>query len=119
MISNHNIQMRNPSQISFVGISIIFLIALAWWTFSKPKVNVTISEPGMDNREDKAGGLNEIINIGEFFESFLSSTTTFEESWPRFRGSDFDNIKKGGVDLIDQFELSLYYLLLDLKNSDS
>ena len=104
MISNHNILMRNPSQISFVGISIILLIALAWWTFSKPKVNVIISEPGMDNREDKAGGLNEIINIGEFFESFLSSTTTFEESWPRFRGSDFDNIKKGGIDLIDQFE---------------
>lgn len=96
--------MRNTTQISLFGISALFVISLAWWTFSKPKVDVVMSEPGMDNRGDKAGGLNEIINIGEFFENFLSPSTSFNETWPRFRGNDFDNIKKGGVDLIDKFE---------------
>jgi outer membrane protein assembly factor BamB len=104
LILNLNILKRIFTQISFAGVSIILLIALAWWTYSKPKVNVVLSEPGMDNRESKAGILDETINIGEFFESFFSSSNPLNETWPRFRGSDFDNIKKGGVDLIDKFE---------------
>ncbi len=61
-----------------------------------------MSEPGMDNREASAGA-NELINIGEFFERFFSTKTTLSETWPRFRGEDFDNIKKPGKALTDKF----------------
>ena len=96
--------MKSPNNILLTVTGAIFLIALAWWSFSKPKVSIEKSEPGMDNRGDKAGGLNELINIGEFFESFFSTESSFIETWPRFRGSDFDNIKKPGIKLIDRFE---------------
>ena len=61
-----------------------------------------MSEPGMDNREASAGA-NELINIGEFFERFFSSEPQLEETWSRFRGNDFDNIKKTGQPLINSF----------------
>ena len=96
--------MKIPNNILLTVTGAVFLIALAWWSFSKPKVSIEKSEPGMDNRGDKAGGLNELINIGEFFESFFSTESSFTETWPRFRGNDFDNIKKPGIKLIDRFE---------------
>lgn len=84
------------------GIGFIFILALSWWSFSNPKVEVTMSEPGMDNREASAEA-NELINIGEFFERFFSSEPKLEETWPRFRGEQYDNIKKTGQPLIDNF----------------
>jgi len=62
------------------------------------------SLPGMDNREAANAGLNEVVDIGAFFERFTTKSTTLQDSWPRFRGPDYDNIKKQGVPLISQFE---------------
>jgi outer membrane protein assembly factor BamB len=92
-----------PKHILLGGTAFIFVIALAWWNFSKPKVEVAMSEPGMDNREASASA-NELINIGEFFERFFSTEAALTETWPRFRGVDFDNIKKSGQPLIDKFD---------------
>ena len=61
-----------------------------------------MSNPGMDNRGEDAT-LNETINIGEFFERFFSTNETLEDTWPRFRGNDYDNIKKTGKSLINSF----------------
>jgi len=94
--------LKVSKNISIGGVALIFIAALAWWSFSGPRLEVALSEPGMDNREESAGA-NELINIGEFFERFFSAEPQLEETWPRFRGSDFDNIKKSGKDLIDQF----------------
>jgi outer membrane protein assembly factor BamB len=91
-----------PKHILPGGTALIFVIALAWWNFSKPKVEVAMSEPGMDNREASASA-NELINIGEFFERFFPSEPRLEDTWPRFRGNDFDNIKKSSQPLIDKF----------------
>ena len=96
--------MKSPNQILLIATSVIFILALAWWSVSGPRVSIEKSEPGMDNRGNKTSGLNELINIGEFFERFFSTETSMSESWPRFRGTDFDNIKKTGVTLIDKFE---------------
>jgi len=84
------------------GIGVIFIIALSWWSFSKPRVEVAMSEPGMDNREASASA-NELINIGEYFERFFSAEAQLEDTWPRFRGTDFDNIKKTNQSLISSF----------------
>ena len=56
----------------------------------------------MDNR-GKGVILEENIKIGEFFKSFGEINTTLKETWPRFRGSDYDNISKSPVKLIDKF----------------
>jgi outer membrane protein assembly factor BamB len=56
----------------------------------------------MDNREASVSA-NEFINIGEFFERFFSTEAALTETWPRFRGVDYDNIKKSGQPLIDKF----------------
>ena len=94
--------MKIPNHIWLTGIGVVFILALSWWSFSGPKVTIEMSEPGMDNRED-AAGINEIINIGEFFERFFSTETALNETWPRFRGEEYDNIKKAGKELIDKF----------------
>ena len=36
----------------------------------------------------------DVVNIGENFESFGTSTSTLKGTWPRFRGADYDNIVK-------------------------
>jgi outer membrane protein assembly factor BamB len=43
------------------------------------------------------------VEIGEYFEQFATGYTELSESWPRFRGEDFDNISKSPVKLIDNF----------------
>ena len=95
--------MRLPNHILLI-ISAIFLIALALWTFSKPKVSIVMSDPGMDNRESLAGGILENVNIGEYFETFFTAQPALEETWPRFRGNNYDNINKSPIKLLDRFE---------------
>lgn len=96
--------MKIPNHILLTITAVAFVMALLWWNLSSPKVAIKASEPGMDNRGGKTAGLNEIINIGEFFKRFFTSESPFNETWPRFRGSNFDNIKKPGIKLIDKFD---------------
>ncbi len=96
--------MKIPTHIMLAIIAVVFVMALLWWNLSSPKVAIRVSEPGMDNRGGNTAGLNEIINIGEFFERFFNIESSLNETWPRFRGSDFDNIKKPGIKLINKFD---------------
>ncbi len=96
--------MKNPTRIMLAITALVFVMALLWWNLSSPKVAIEVSEPGMDNRGGNTAGLDEIINIGEFFKRFLSTESALNETWPRFRGVDFDNIKKPGIKLIDKFD---------------
>ncbi len=86
-----------------MATSLAFVGAIIWWNLSGPSIELKISEPGMDNRLTNSNGETEEIDIGEFYSRFLSIESRLEESWPRFRGNDFDNIKKRGVPLIDSF----------------
>lgn len=81
----------------------MFLAALIWWNLSGPSLDFNTSEPGMDNRGAKTGGENEVINIGAFFERFSNSESELNDEWPRFRGPEFDNVKKSGAGLISKF----------------
>ncbi len=78
------------------------LSSLAWWISADPTRSFTTSIPGADNPAEGAGAL-ENVNIGEFFERFSKKTNELEESWPRFRGEDFDNIYKPNRNLINNF----------------
>ena len=94
--------MKIPGNILLIATGIVLVVSLGWWSFSAPKISIQISEPGMDNRGVNAA-MNELIKIGEYFERFFTSEPALEETWPRFRGEEFDNIKKPGIPLIDKF----------------
>jgi len=94
----------NPRNIFIFSVGLLFVVALVWWNLSGPRTELTMSEPGMDNRGGgESAGINEVINIGAFFELFSESESELTDEWPRFRGPDFDNIKKGGSGLIQEF----------------
>jgi len=78
-------------------------VFLVYWLSGNPSRDFARSVPGMDNRGEGIDLSAEIVNIGEHFELFGKPEFTLEESWPRFRGSDFDNISKSPTRLIDDF----------------
>jgi outer membrane protein assembly factor BamB len=81
-----------------VGLMVIF-----WWMGKNPADKLSESLPGTDNRVSRADSVLEEVNIGEYFERFGDAPNTFLESWPRFRGEDFDNISKSPVKLLNGF----------------
>jgi outer membrane protein assembly factor BamB len=78
---------------------------LVWWLTYDPSRHFGLSLPGMDNRSDSTL-VQEEVAIGAHFERFSDAASSSTESWPRFRGADFDNISKSKVRLIDKFPAS-------------
>ena len=58
----------------------------------------------MDNRGKKAVVPAEIVKIGDSFAFYKTSVELPGTRWPRFRGSDFDNISKEKIPLINKWE---------------
>jgi len=83
------------------SLGIISLVFLFWWLNANPTRDFDIHIEGADNRG--AGLEAQEVEIGEYFEQFATGYTEFSETWPRFRGEDFDNISKSPVKLIDNF----------------
>jgi outer membrane protein assembly factor BamB len=79
------------------------LVILVWWLTANPTGNFSAGVPGTDNRLSPGDSMAEVINIGEYFEQFDAKAPELNETWPRFRGKDFDNISKSPVKLIDKF----------------
>lgn len=83
-------------------LSAAAVLSIAWWITNDPYSGLPASVPGMDNRgEGVEANIN--VNIGEFYERFERKRSDLTESWPRFRGEQFDNISRSPVALIDQF----------------
>jgi outer membrane protein assembly factor BamB len=87
--------------ISIYTTAAIAVISLLWWINIDPTNEYKTSEPGADNRGK--GLAAQEVKIGEYFEQFSTEYTELSESWPRFRGADFDNISKSPVKLKDKF----------------
>ncbi|MBW6534692.1 MAG: PQQ-like beta-propeller repeat protein [Mariniphaga sp.] len=83
------------------SLGIISLVFFFWWLNANPTRDFEILEEGADNRG--AGLEAQEVEIGEYFEQFATGYTELSETWPRFRGEDFDNISKSPVKLIDNF----------------
>ena len=95
------------SKISGKSVVVIVLIAVGllvifWWMGRSPAVELSESLPGTDNRVQGDAILEE-VNIGEHFERYGNTANGLAESWPRFRGEDFDNISRSPLKLIDGF----------------
>jgi outer membrane protein assembly factor BamB len=69
-------------------------LSLAWWFSYDPTADFVAFVPGMDNPPASAGAasIKENIDIGEFWQTFDGVPADLPGSWPRFRGSNFDNI---------------------------
>jgi len=90
--------LKKKQNIIIGAIVLTGAIALLFWFFNDPTTDFQASTPGADNRQ-KGNLIEEIIRIGEKFTAFNHEASEMEGIWPRFRGSDFDNIKKDAVPL--------------------
>ncbi len=81
------------SRVVPIVVFAVLTTAFVWFVSNKPVDNLEARVPGMDARP-KLIGDNELVIIGEFFESYTPIETDSKGSWPRFRGNDFDNISK-------------------------
>ena len=81
-----------------VGLLIIF-----WWMGKNPALKLSESLPGSDNRVSQGDSVIEVINIGEHFEWYGEAPNALLETWPRFRGENFDNISRSPIKLVDGF----------------
>lgn len=75
----------------------IALISIICWVRTDPTAEYLVSMPGADNRGK--GLAQQDVKIGELFQQFSAEYTEMSETWPRFRGADFDNISKSPVKL--------------------
>ena len=79
------------------------LVFFLWWLSYNPVGDFAAALPGADNRPPRADSALEQVSIGELFFDAGGTITGLRESWPRFRGADFDNTSKSPVKLIDGF----------------
>ena len=84
-------------------VIIVFTIVLVWWLFNTQPYTVTARIPGMDNRP-KIEPRSDSVVIGEFFDTLSEMDTMVEGDWPRFRGTDIDNISKDATPLAESWD---------------
>lgn len=92
---------------TIISITLIVLSAAAfsWWIFTRPSYNVVERIPGMDNRPP-GKPISDSVVIGEFADTLGTIDEVLPGSWPRFRGSDFDNISKDNAPLAERWDTS-------------
>lgn len=89
--------------IGIIALALVLIGLLLYFLLVNPTRSFQVSNPGMDNR-GKGIAISEIIHIGEHFKLFNNNKIPeLNESWPRFRGNDLDNIYKTNTRLIDNF----------------
>ena len=83
----------------------IFACALFWWLLAPAPFDLNARVPGMDNRPPMEIRSDSVV-IGEFFDTMGVVDEIAYGEWPRFRGSDFDNINKDTVRLAESWDTS-------------
>ena len=91
--------------IVFSSLIIIASVSLLWWLLKDPTKKFVVSLPGLDNRA-AADSTSEKVDIGKIFQAFSTDFKPMNETWPRFRGNDYDNISKSTVKLKEKFPAS-------------
>ena len=89
---------------ALVGVfAIAAAIALFLWITGSPVDSYAMSVPGMDGRPPASTFVEEIVDIGAFFEAGGGTASTITASWARFRGDNGDNINNEETRLINRF----------------
>ena len=87
------------------AVIIVFAAALFWWLLKGQPLDIVERIPGMDNRP-KMEIRSDMVNIGEFFDSLAEMDVVVAGDWPRFRGTDLDNISKDTTQLAEKWDTS-------------
>lgn len=92
-------------RIYLTGAAILIFTSLLLWWFIDDHYNsdVVMRIPGMDHRP-KIEPRSDSVVIGEFFDTLASIDEVLPGEWPRFRGTDFDNISKDTTPLADSWD---------------
>ncbi len=93
---------RKIQNIAVSGVLLVGALCITWWLTANPVRDLSISEPGMDNRGEGNAFIQE-VDIGEIFNSLNSPESQLKETWTSFRGGDQDNISKSSIKLIEKF----------------
>ena len=98
----YNIRKKIGNSLLIIFVSILFLIIFSLWLLGNPPYVIAERVPGLDNRPKTISETDNVI-IGEFFESYNLKEEILPGSWPRFRGSDYDNICKDTTPLSENW----------------
>lgn len=85
----------------------VAIVSFSNWIGNDSGLQLSRSLPGMDGgppqseRDQSSDELN--VELTGTLETFDGTASGLPGSWPRFRGSDFDNIYKGSAKLADQW----------------
>jgi len=92
--------------VSTAGSVFLGLVLLSWFLVTNPVDDFVEHVPGMDNRPPSLSTDREEVAIGALFASFGGVPSGIRESWPRFRGWDYDNISDEDITLADAWDES-------------
>ena len=79
------------------------LTALVWWRVHDPVRALAVSNEGLDNRTTSPDSIVEKIRIGSIYNTFAPGESGLQETWPRFRGEEYDNTSRSEVALLERF----------------
>jgi outer membrane protein assembly factor BamB len=96
---------KRNSNILVVSVASAFILTFLIWILIRPSYEVDERVPGMDNRPPQKQ-ISDSVIIGENFDSLGVIDEVIPGSWPRFRGSDFDNISKETGQLAEKWDTS-------------
>lgn len=87
-------------------IAAVFTGVFFWWLVKPAPFETKLRVPGMDNRPPMEARSDSVI-IGEYYDSLGQMPAASEPGdWPRFRGSDYDNISKDQTPLAESWDTS-------------
>ena len=86
--------MKKKNIIGLITILVVLIYtgAIVFWHLYTPDYNLTIQNPGADNRPEGTVRKADDVVIGEFFMRYAESSSSLKGQWTCFRGSDYKNI---------------------------
>jgi outer membrane protein assembly factor BamB len=93
------------SKIIIFIIVVFFGTILLWWILKAQPLPLTERIPGMDDRPKMEAKSDSVI-IGQFFDTLGVMDAVVTGDWPRFRGTDMDNISKDPTPLAASWDTS-------------
>jgi outer membrane protein assembly factor BamB len=97
--------LRWKNNIIIIVVLAVFSVVLLLWILKAPSLVLSERVPGMDNRPKMAIRSDSVV-IGQFFDTLATPDEIVQGDWPRFRGSDFDNISKDPTPLAESWDTS-------------
>ncbi len=85
--------------------ALIAVVFYFWWHFSGAGYDIEKRVPGMDGRPSQAV-ISDSVAVGSNFEYFGDLTVAEEGNWPKFRGSESDNISREENEIAEKWDTS-------------